>query len=288
MYPALPPPRLQVLIATHRAPGIERVAAMALPELEGVQYIVSWQDCDGIPEPEYFSRRRDISVRRFYHPGVSANRNNLLELATAPFVLIADDDLVYTPDSLLGALAIMENNPDTDYFSFRYSGADNKPYPEAETSLATLPKGFYQTAFEVGLNRSRLGRELRFNEYFGPGAPFFTAAEDEIFLYTARRNGLVCRYFPFTVCSAYRPNHRLAHHCARRLLPVARSSNSLEQPPHMAPADRTQRLALMAPPPGDALPHMAADAPGRHARTACRLYITPLFHSEKWSTNSPL
>jgi len=116
-------------------------------------------------------------------------------------VLIADDDLVYTPDSLLGALAIMENNPDTDYFSFRYSGADNKTYPEAETSLATLPKGFYQTAFEVGLNRSRLGRELRFNEYFGPGAPFFTAAEDEIFLYTARRNGLVCRYFPFTVCT---------------------------------------------------------------------------------------
>ncbi len=201
MYPALPPPRLQVLIATHRAPGIERVAAMALPELEGVQYLVSWQDCDGIPEPEYFSRRRDISIHRFYHSGVSANRNNLLELATAPFVLIADDDLVYTPDSLLGALAIMENNPDTDYFSFRYSGADNKLYPEAETSLATLPKGFYQTAFEVGLNRSRLGRELRFNEYFGPGAPYFTAAEDEILLYTARRNGLVCRYFPFTVCT---------------------------------------------------------------------------------------
>ena len=133
MYPALPPPRLQVLIATHRAPGIERVAAMALPELEGVQYIVSWQDCD-------FSRRRDISVRRFYHPGVSANRNNLLELATAPFVLIADDDLVYTPDSLLGALAIMENNPDTDYFSFRYSGADNKPTPKPKPHLPPCRK----------------------------------------------------------------------------------------------------------------------------------------------------
>lgn len=201
MYPALPPPRLQVLIATHRAPGIERVAAMRLPEVEGVQYLVSWQHCMDLPEPEYFSRRRDITVHRFFGEGVSANRNNLLEYATAPFVLIADDDLIYTREQLLGALEIMERHPDTDYFSFRYDGADNKTYPEAETSLENLPKGFYQTAFEVGLNRRGEARELRFNKFFGPGAPFFTAAEDEILLYTARRNGLRCRFFPFTICT---------------------------------------------------------------------------------------
>lgn len=201
MYPALPPPRLQVLIATHRAPGIERVAAMQLPEVEGVRYLVSWQDCEGLAEPDYFAQRRDITIYRFSGKGVSANRNNLLDHATAQYVLIADDDLVYTREQLIGALRIMEENPGTDYFSFRYDGPDNKSYPEAEASLGKLPKGFYQTAFEVGLNRNGRARGLRFNEYFGPGAPFFTAAEDEILLYTARSTGLRCRFFPFTVCT---------------------------------------------------------------------------------------
>ena len=192
---------MQVLIATHRAPGIERVVAMNLPRVEGVEYLVSWQDCEGLAEPAYFDTRRDITVYRCNRKGVSANRNNLLDHATASFVLIADDDLIYTPAQLAGALEIMEANPGTDYFSFRYDGADNKSYPDATADLATLPKGFYQTAFEVGLNRSGRGAELRFNEMFGPGAPFFTAAEDEILLYTARRNNLACRFFPHTVCT---------------------------------------------------------------------------------------
>lgn len=37
-------PRLQILISTFAADGLHRVAAMNLPELDGIGYIVSCQD----------------------------------------------------------------------------------------------------------------------------------------------------------------------------------------------------------------------------------------------------
>lgn len=200
---ALPPLRLQVLIATHRPEGIARVAAMNLPRLEDVDYLVSWQDSGDTPIPVELEGRRDVRVIRFARPGVSANRNNLLEQASGDFVLIADDDLVYTEESLTNVLACIYANPHIGYFSFRYKGPDNKVYPQEACSLDKPPRGFYQTAFEVALynpNRCNPGR-LRFNEYFGPGAPVLTAGEDEMLLLTARKMGLKCMYFPIDVAT---------------------------------------------------------------------------------------
>ena len=191
--------KLQVLIATHQTAGIERVCDMDLPRVEGVEYLVSWQTHGNLPVPSALSARADISVLRFDGVGVSANRNNLLNHATAPLVLIADDDLCYAPGAFGRIIEVAEANPDVDYFSFRYDGADNKNYPPEVCSLKHLPKGFYQTAFEVALRRSPRTEGLQFNEKFGPGAPVFTAGEDEMLLLTARRMGLVCRFFPLTI-----------------------------------------------------------------------------------------
>ena len=41
---------LDVMIVTIGADGIKRVAAMNLPEVEEVRYIVSWQMPDGISQ----------------------------------------------------------------------------------------------------------------------------------------------------------------------------------------------------------------------------------------------
>ena len=87
---------LDVLIATHTPEGILRVADMNLPVVEGVRYIVSWQDHRDAEIPPALDARNDVTVDRFGQRGVSFNRNNAIELSTADVYLVADDDLRYS------------------------------------------------------------------------------------------------------------------------------------------------------------------------------------------------
>ena len=82
---------LQVLISTCSPEGISRVAAMALPAVEGVEYLVMWQRHEGGEVPEALDERPDVRVMRSERIGLSANRNDLLDVATADAVLIAVD-----------------------------------------------------------------------------------------------------------------------------------------------------------------------------------------------------
>ncbi len=193
-------PKLEVLIVTHQPEGIDRVAAMNLPEVEGVGYIVSWQNHGDAPVPYRLMMRNDVKIVRCERRGVSVNRNNALDHGTADYLLIGDDDLIYTPESLKAVIDTMEKNPSVDYASFRYTGPDSKCYPAVEHDLGgKLPKNFYQTTFEICLRRNSPAGKLRFREDFGPGAPVFTAAEDEMMLLTARARGISMRFFPVTV-----------------------------------------------------------------------------------------
>ena len=82
---------LQVLISTCSPEGISRVAAMALPAVEGVEYLVMWQRHEGGEVPETLAERPDVRVMRSGRIGLSANRNDLLDVATADAVLSAVD-----------------------------------------------------------------------------------------------------------------------------------------------------------------------------------------------------
>ncbi len=194
-----PLPTLDVLIVTHTPEGIRRVAAMNPPRIEGVSYIVSWQNHGDAPVPESLEGRDDFRIYRFDGKGVSANRNNALDHASSEIMLISDDDLIYTSDNLQTVRRVMAENPEVDYASFMYDGADGKSYPDRMTDLSVVPKGFYQTTFEIALRRESEAASLRFNPLFGPGAPVLTAAEDEMFYLTARRKGLNMRFFPYVI-----------------------------------------------------------------------------------------
>lgn len=192
---------LQVAIPTHTPEGMAKIARLLLPRQEGVGYVVSWQDHRDAAIPAEVLGRSDVEVLRFEGRGLSANRNNALEHCRADIVLIGDDDLVYRPDAFDNIRQAFERDPEVEYASFRYDSPDNKPYPPEEAPLNPVPKGFYQTTFEIALRRgSRAGR-LRFSPLFGPGAPFLTAGEDEYFLLTAVRSGISCRYFPITIAA---------------------------------------------------------------------------------------
>lgn len=191
---------LDVLIATHKPEGIDRVAAMNLPSVAGVRYIVSWQDHRDKPVPTQLSLRNDVKIHRFdMKRGVSANRNNAFLHSTADIMLVADDDVIYTPDGLKAVIRSFEENPDVDYASFMYDGPNPKTYPNHECDLSVTPRFFTQSAIEIAVRRQSPAGELRFNELFGPGATPFTAAEDAVFFLSAQRRGIRMRFFPIVI-----------------------------------------------------------------------------------------
>lgn len=190
---------LEVLIATCGADGARKVAAMNLPELPRVSYLVSWQNSAETEIPLSLSQRQDVRIIRLDGLGLSRNRNNCLDNALGDILLIADDDLEFYSEGLQAILTVFEANPELEYASFRFDSEASKPYPTIETSLATLPKDFYQVSFEIALRRNSRAGKLRFNESFGLGAEKFTAGEEEFFLKKAQINRINCRFFPITI-----------------------------------------------------------------------------------------
>ena len=194
---------LDVLIATHTPSGLQRVEAMQLPHLDGVRYIVSWQQHGDAPVPASLDSRTDVTILRLGQKGLSNNRNNAIEASTADIYLIADDDLRYTPGQLEAVRRVFEMNPGLDYASFMYvdkDGKASKTYPSEECDLSKgLPKGFYQTSFEIAVRPRGLAAKLRFPAAFGLGSPWLHAAEEEMFLLTARKLDLDCRFFPVVI-----------------------------------------------------------------------------------------
>lgn len=189
--------KLDVLISTLGRDGIERVARMSLPEVEGVSYVVSWQMPEGELPPEL--RRPDLRVFTMEERGVSKNRNNAIEHSRADICLTSDDDLSYTPHQLLSVLQTFEERPDLDVAVFRFDGADGKIYPGTETDFKKIPKYYYVSEVEVAHRRGGRCASLRYDERFGRGAPVYQSGEGELFLYQARKMGLNCRFFPITI-----------------------------------------------------------------------------------------
>lgn len=193
---------LDVIIATHGPAGLSAVAGMILPAVDGVRYIVTWQAADNhhlTPEEEALGLRADVEVHRIDSIGLSRNRNAGIELATAPVLLIADNDLNYTAAQLLDVINTFTSRPEVDVACFRYLGA-SKHYPTEECDLTTrIPKNYYPTSFEIAFRKQSIGR-LRFDERFGLGTPF-GIGEEEIFINDCRRNNLNVRFFPIDITS---------------------------------------------------------------------------------------
>lgn len=194
-------PDLSVLIATYRPEGIERVAAMDVPEVEGIHYWVSWQEHGDAPVPPELVQRNDFTIFRFDRRGQSANRNNLLEHASGRIFLIADDDLTYSESQLKAVIRAFSLRPDMDVATFMYEGAHHKTYPTCECNLKKLPRGFTVGGIEIAFRTSDRTKSLRFDELWGIGAPVLASSEDEIFMLDARRRGLHCRFIPIVITS---------------------------------------------------------------------------------------
>ena len=168
------PLSLEVMISTLGSDGIKRVAAMTLPQMAGVSYLVSWQTVgEDSLLPEQLEARSDVRVIRTASKGLSRNRNHALDHASADVLLIADDDLDYIPQGLEAVRTAFEADPDLDIGLFRYSngcGGYEKVYPQSPVRIAGhLPKDYYTTSMEIAIRREGRSGSLRFHEEFGLG-----------------------------------------------------------------------------------------------------------------------
>lgn len=196
--------RLQILISTKGSEGIKRIAAMPHPEIQGVEYVVSWQDADD-DIPTELRKRSDFKIYPTATSGLSKNRNEALSKASADFALMADDDLTYSPEQLKAVIEAFEQHQDCTLLTFRYDSETPRNYPLNEFDLRYPPKGYYVCSVEIGLNLKRYrelsGRDYpEFDERFGLGAQF-CAGEEELLVHSLLKEGNhIGRFIPTTCC----------------------------------------------------------------------------------------
>ncbi len=196
-------PRLQVLISTFGS-GAGAIDPAGLPRLDGVAYMVSWQNPEGLrPDLATLAARPDVSVVESASRGLSNNRNAAFDLASAPYVLIADDDLSFRPEGLQAIIQAFDSEPALDFLTLRSDMPEPRVYPADGHDLARPCKGYAPVSFEIALRRSSLVRSgVRFSPLAGIGAPYLCAGEEELFVYHLCRAGLHGRFVD-AVCAVH-------------------------------------------------------------------------------------
>lgn len=193
--------KLQVLICTIGAEGIRRVVESSHPEVEGVEYLVSWQLPDGdMDVPEALVVRDDVKVCKVNSRGICRNRNNAVRCATAPLCLMSDDDVCYKEEELKSLIYAFEQYPDADIITVRHH-SDNYPkaYPDSSFDLVNAPKGYYVSCIEIAFRLSAVKGVVKFNENISIGTPVLRCGEEDVFIHDAKKAGLKARFVPIVV-----------------------------------------------------------------------------------------
>lgn len=195
--------QLEVQICTFGAEGMARVGRMTLPLLEGVLYTAVVQNPGGEELPRVHAELGNrFRVLEHASRGLSINRNYGLDHAVGDILLIADDDLRYTPAGLEAVVKAFEDHPEIDFATFCHlvNGQNRSKFPDHEFVITEkLPKGYFITSFEIALRRTSLPARLRFSPNLGIGAPYYGAAEEMVFMWRLSRAGLAGRFFPVII-----------------------------------------------------------------------------------------
>lgn len=238
--------RLEIMIPTFGPEGLKRVAAIDLPVVKDVRYLVSCQS-EPLSLPQQLSARSDVEIHFIEGRGLSANRNALLDLASAPLLMFADDDVTLYADGISAAMCVMAENPDIDGACFQPLDKPH-PYPDVSFVLkARTARRYYAMINEVVFRREALKRSgVRFSLLMGIGAPYLQSGEDDLFICRVLRKGLHIRYFPIVTY-----NHLHASTGYRTQTPgVLRSRGAVLSAIYPLTAlPRMCRLAVMLPQP---------------------------------------
>lgn len=184
---------MQVLVSTRGQAGLDRLATHCLPVVTEMQWLVSCQrgNDKSVTIPAALAERHDIRIYLTDSHGLSANRNNALSLATAPYALIADDDLDFYQEGLEKIMGIFKSCPDIDVLTFRHTGPSLRHYPSHGQDIMTLIRNYHVCSVEMAFKRTALtDRNIRFSLLAGIGAPYLPQGEEELLLDDCRKAGL--------------------------------------------------------------------------------------------------
>lgn len=193
---------LQVLVCTHGDTGLDRVAAMRLPQVPGVEYIISCQS-QARPIPGEL-QRDDIRIRFSASSGLSNNRNEAMRQVTASFALFSDDDINLSAEGLQELLALMANDSSTDIFTLKLNinAPDSRKFPANGSVLKLSIRRHFPYSPEIAFRSSSIQKiRLNFSPLMGKGAPVLHSGEENIFIDTALRKGLTIRFFNICIGS---------------------------------------------------------------------------------------
>lgn len=191
---------VDISVITHGPEGIRRVEKVLLPPIQGVRYVVSWQDHQDAEIPQSLAQRADVAVFRNQVKSLSENRNHVLAHCNADLIIIADDDLTLLPEGISELCRLMEEHPEVDLATFRSDYGDMNRFPSQSMELRSrYPHGYNPCSIEIAF-RGRVANQIRCCPEFGLNSPRLHGGEDEMLVYGAIKRGLRCRYFPVTVC----------------------------------------------------------------------------------------
>lgn len=176
-------PRLQVLIATYGC-RIESVDPAWLPRVDGVEYVVTCQNPDGNSlDTSRLDSRDDIEIYYFADKGVSRNRNHGLDIATADYILISDDDIAYDADALVELISTFDADDDIDIVTTRSITPETHIYPLDRHNLDKPYRYYLPIAFEIALRRRSVVRSgVRFAESISIGTRLYHLWRRKLFL----------------------------------------------------------------------------------------------------------
>ena len=187
-------PSLDLAMVTHGKEGLKRIGNTLLPPMEGIRYVVSWQNHDNGAIPEDIKEREDVEIHRLSMPGLSNKRNNAIEHCHGDIILFADDDVKYSAEGLQKIREVYGGNPHLEFVLFRIILPGYKKYPADKIEIKLpFPKNYYVSSVEIAFRRDKISG-LRFWEEMGLGALSMHSGEDELFVISAIRRGINCRF----------------------------------------------------------------------------------------------
>ena len=199
-------PRLQVLIATYGR-RIESVDPAWLPRVDGVEYVVTCQNPDGLGlDTSRLDSREDVEIYYFADKGVSRNRNHGLDVATAEYILISDDDITYDARALAELIATFDADDDIDIVTTRSVTPEAHVYPLDRHNLDKPCRFYSPIAFEIALRRQSVVRSgVRFAESISIGTDYITCGEENFFFRKCLNSDLAGIYRNITVSTHHGP-----------------------------------------------------------------------------------
>ena len=218
--------RVAILVSTIDG-GIDRIAAMLLPEAEDVCYVVSHQYTaeEFLRTPEGLLRP-DVRVSHIPGPGVARSRNHALDLCPedAAVALFADDDGQYRREYIDRLKELFAAHPELEVACLRIETYEGEPpYNAGYFSRPTRITDTYQLSVatpELACRPQAVRRAgVRFDERFGAGAGFVQFADENVFVHDCIRAGLGVWSYPQAVVKIHYENtiKRMAPYDARRV-----------------------------------------------------------------------